>query len=128
MTYHHVVLSDLQNAFVKELQQLLYGKSLHIEKLKGQRWGLYKYPGRRGKICNMIERSQGDADFPHCPLPHLKIVIGNELARKAGAKPDRIIPGRWYGGDAAYWCIGTPNDAQFTRVAREISKIYHHVQ
>ena len=127
MTQEQMVLSGLENAFVDALQQLLHGRSLHVEKLKGRRWGVYRYPGRRGQICNMSERYQRDKYFPHYPLPHLKIVIGNSFARKAGARPDLIMPERWYGKDAACWCISAPNNAQFARVAREISKLYPHV-
>lgn len=123
----HPALSNMQSAFVGALQRLLLGSSLDVQKLKGRRWSIYKHPNRRGKICNMIERSQRDKDFPRHPLPHLKIVIGNSLARKAGAKPDIIMPGRWYGADAAYWCISTPGDAQFRRVVREIAKLYPYV-
>ena len=128
MTQHRGVLNNLLDEFIKKVELLLYGNSLYVEKLMGQRWGVYKYPGHKGNICNIIERSRRDADFPHCPLPHLKIVTGNTLARKAGVKPDLIIPERWYGGDAAYWCISTPNNAQFTRVAGEISKLYPYVK
>jgi len=127
MTQHHGVLNNLLNQFVEQVQ-ILCGNSLHVEKLMGQRWGVYKYPGHKGNICNIIERLRRDTDFPHCPLPHLKIVTGNALAQKAGVKPDLVIPERWHGRDAAYWYISTPNNAQSTRVANEISKLYPYVK
>jgi hypothetical protein len=127
MTRHHGALNNLLDEFIKKVE-LVCGTSLYVQKLTGQRWGVYKYPGHRGNICNIIERARIDADFPRCPLPHLKIVTGNALARKAGAKPDLVMPGRWHGRDAAYWCINTPGSAQFTRVAGETSKLCPYVK
>jgi hypothetical protein len=127
MTQHHGVLNSLLNQFITQVQ-ILCGNSLYVQKLVGQRWGVYKHPGHKGNICNVIERSRRDTDFPNCPLPHLKIATGNALARKAGIEPDLVVPGRWRDRDAAYWYISTLNDAQFTRVAGEISKLYPYVK
>jgi len=123
MNSHHVALKSLLDALVTEVQ-LLCGSSLYVVKLTGQRWGIYKYPGRKNNICNAIERSQSDADFPNCPLPHLKIVADNAMAQKKGAKPTVIIPNRWHGHHAAYWCISTLGGTQLQAVAREIYKLY----
>lgn len=127
MIQHHGVLNNLLEELKRKVEQL-HGDSLYVEKLKGQRWGVYKHPGRKGNICNIIERPRRDKDFPHCPLPHLKVVTGNALARKAGVKPYLVIPGRWHRRDAAYWCISTSDSAQFTKVAGEISKLYPYVK
>ena len=122
MIHHHGGLDNLRNQFIKQVE-ILCGNPLHVVRLTS-RWGVYKYPGRKHIICNIIERTQKDKDFPHCPLPHLKIATSNALTTKAGVKPDLLISGRYHGQDAAYWCISTPHNAQFTRVANDISKIY----
>lgn len=127
MTQHHRALNNLLNAFIKKVG-LLCGSSLYVHKLMGQRWGVYKYPNHRGNIFNMVERVRRDADFPHCPLPHLKIVTGNTLARKAGAKPDLVVPKRWHARHQASWCISIGDSVQFLKVAGEISKLYPYVK
>ena len=122
MNSHNVALNTLLHAFVRQLE-LLCGQSLYVEKLTGQRWGIYKYPGRKTNICNAVERSQRDADFPSCPLPHLKIVTDNAKAQKRGSRPALVIPDRWHGHDAAYWCISRSGSTQFQAAAREVSKL-----
>lgn len=127
MIQHYGVLTGLLNQFVKQVG-MLCGGSLYVEKLKGQRWGVYKHPGRQGNMCNMIERQERDKYFPHCPLPHFKIATYYVLAHKAGVKPQLVLPRAFYNRDGAYWCVSTPNDAQFVRAAQAISRIYPYVK
>lgn len=42
MTQHHGVLNNLLDEFAKKVELLLCGSSLCVEKLMGQRWGVYK--------------------------------------------------------------------------------------
>jgi hypothetical protein len=126
MIQHYGVLTGLLNQFVKQVE-ILCGKSLYVKKLKGQRWGVYKHPGRRGNICNMIERHKRDKYFPDCPLPHFKIATYYVLAQKAGTVPQLKLPRAFHNRDGAYWCVSTPNDAQFMIAAKAISDIYPYV-
>ena len=125
MIHHHGVLNNLLDQFVHQVE-ILCGNSLYVKNMTG-RVGVYKYPSYKGRVINIIKRTQKDKDFPHCPLPHLKIVTGMKLARKAGVKPDLVLQKRWHDRDAAYWCISISNNAQFDKVANEISRLYHYV-
>ena len=127
MTQHQGGLNSLLNQFVHEVE-VLCGNSVYFRKLEGRRWGVYKHPDYTGNICNAIERTQRDKDFSRYRLPHLKIVTGNNLVLKAGAKPELVVSERWHAENAAYWCIGIGDSVRLTKVAREISKLYPYVK
>lgn len=126
MIQRHGVLIGLVHQLVGAVERRC-GVSLYVVKLAGYRWGVYKHPGRRGNVCNIIERQVRDKYFPRCPLPHLKIATYYALATKAGVTPQVVLPEAFHNRPGAYWCVSMHDHAQLARVAQAISQIYPHV-
>jgi hypothetical protein len=107
----------------KQLGHEVYWRNLK----SGTGWKLQAREGEGRGVCNFgyVEtRLKKDKKFPHCPLPHLRVVVKKDWADGAFVTPENVKENDFFGEPGAYWCTPEGDNEKLKRVARYLAEIY----